>query len=63
MQRGELTRCANRDRMPRSKIHCLFDHLVGAGEHRNRRIEAERLPKLLYRQFLSLRCATPLFTF
>jgi hypothetical protein len=34
MQRGELTRCANRDRMPRRKIHCLFDHLVGAGEQR-----------------------------
>jgi hypothetical protein len=26
--------CANRDRTQRSKIHCLFDHLVGAAEQR-----------------------------
>jgi hypothetical protein len=25
---------ANRDRTQRSKIHCLFDHLVGAAEQR-----------------------------
>jgi hypothetical protein len=36
----ELSRCANRDRMQRSKIYCLFDHLVGAREQRRRYFEA-----------------------
>jgi hypothetical protein len=34
---------ANRDRTQRSKIHCLFDHLVGASEQRGWHFKAERL--------------------
>jgi hypothetical protein len=40
LHRSEMTRCANRDRMQRSKIYCLFDHLVGAREQRRRYFEA-----------------------
>src|SRR5262249_18451076 len=34
---------ANRVLMHRSKTASLFDHLVGAGEHRGRQIKAKRL--------------------
>jgi hypothetical protein len=31
----------------RTRLPILFDHVIGAGEQRDRRIEAERLPKVL----------------
>jgi hypothetical protein len=39
---SEVTRCANRDRMHRSKTSCYSLTFVGAGERRRRRVRGIR---------------------